>query len=303
MKLTFGISIVLAGLVRLASSQEVAGTAEGFAYGVTGGGDATPDYPADIDELTDMLTDIVPRVIVLDKEFDFTESEGTTTGTRIIQDDCGDSTQKTATWYNAPKTPIDVASNKTIIGVSDKGIIKGKGLRMRTGCQNVIIQNIQVSDLNDKFVWGGDAISFDGADQVWVDHVTTARPGLQHYCFGHEASTRITLSNNFIDGESTYSTGCNGYHYWTFEMVGTADQITMKNNYIYHTSGCGPALSGGTLLHAVNNVWEDIDGHALEGGEATAKGIFEGNVFIDVKTLVGDYKGKLRGPTYSSGGV
>lgn len=77
-------------------------------------------------------------------------------------------------------------------------------------------------------------------------------------------------------------------------MVGTADQITMKNNYIYHTSGCGPALSGGTLLHAVNNVWEDIDGHALEGGEATAKGIFEGNVFIDVKTLVGDYKGKLR---------
>lgn len=121
----------------------------------------------------------------------------------------------------------------------------------------------------------------------------TARPGRQHYVFGFNPSKRVTLSNNFVNGESDYSTGCNGYHYWTFEMVGKDDQITMKNNYIYKTSGRSPALSGGTLLHAVNNVWEDNDGHALEGGESAARGLFEGNAWIDVKALVAEYAGKL----------
>lgn len=101
------------------------------------------------------------------------------------------------------------------------------------------------------------------------------------------------LSNNFINGESDFSTGCDGYHYWTFEMVGEDDQITMKNNYIYKTAGRGPALSGGTLLHAVNNVWEDVNGHAIEGGDTAARGIFEGNAFIKVKQLVSDYQGRL----------
>ncbi|KAI3541656.1 pectin lyase [Colletotrichum filicis] len=259
--------------------------------------------PKDIDELTKYLTDDEPRVIALSQEYDFTESEGTETGTacaswgtgaacqRIIQDDCGSSTKETDTWYKAARTPIDVGSNKTIIGVGNKGVIKGKGLRMQGS--NVIIQNIEITDLNHKYVWGGDALSFAGADLVWVDHVTTTRPGRQHYVFGFTASKRITLSNNFINGNSTYSTGCDGYHYWTFEMVGKDDQITMKNNYVYMTAGRGPALSGSTLLHAVNNVWEDTKGHAIEGGEATARGIFEGNAFINVNQLVSDYQGKL----------
>jgi pectate lyase len=101
------------------------------------------------------------------------------------------------------------------------------------------------------------------------------------------------LSNNFIDGNSPYSTGCNGYHYWNFELVGHDDQITMKNNYIVKTAGRSPALSFKTLLHAVNNVWEDNNGHALEGGEPDARGIYEGNVFINVKSLVATYKGRL----------
>ncbi|KAJ4245073.1 hypothetical protein NW762_014284 [Fusarium torreyae] len=297
----------LAGLAQLGAAQSVVGKAEGFATGVTGGGSATPDHPETIEELTDLLTDNKPRVIVLSKEFDYTDSEGDETGTvcanwgegegvqKIIADDgnCGDSPSSQATWPKAPRTPIDVASDKTILGVGDKGAIKGKGLRVRGGAKNVIIQNIAVTDLNPEYVWGGDAISFDDAELVWVDHVTTARPGRQHYCFGHSPSKKITLSNNFINGESTFSTGGDGYHYWTFEMVGEDDEITMQNNYIYRTAGRSPALSGNTLLHAVNNVWEENNGHAIEGGEATARGIFEGNVFINVKQLVSDYAGKL----------
>jgi pectin lyase len=69
-------------------------------------------------------------------------------------------------------------------------------------------------------------------------------------------------------------------------MVGTGDSITMKNNYITKTAGRGPALSGKTLLHAVNNVWFDVKGHLLEGGDAGARGIFEGNVFNNVQNVV-----------------
>ncbi|CAG7559813.1 unnamed protein product [Fusarium equiseti] len=299
--------VALAGLAQLATAQSVVGKAEGFAAGVTGGGNATPDHPETIEELTDLLTDDKPRVIVLSKEFDYTDSEGDETGTvchnwgdeegkqKIIADngDCGDTPSSQATWPKAPRTPIDLGSDKTILGVGDKGAIKGKGLRIRGGARNVIIQNIAITDLNPEYVWGGDILSFDEAELVWVDHVTTARPGRQHYVFGHSPSKKITLSNNFINGESPFSTGGDGYHYWTFEMVGEDDQITMKNNYIYRTAGRSPALSENTLLHAVNNVWEDNNGHAIEGGSDKARGIFEGNAFINVKQLVGDYAGRL----------
>ncbi|KAF5025990.1 hypothetical protein F66182_1931 [Fusarium sp. NRRL 66182] len=295
----------LAGLAQLGASQSVVGKAEGFATGVTGGGDAAPDHPETIEELTDLLTDAQPRVIVLSKAFDYTDSEGDETGTvchnwgegegvqKIIQDngDCGGTASSKATWPKAPRTPIDVGSDKTILGVGDKAVIKGKGLRMRDGAKNIIIQNIAITDLNPEYVWGGDALSFDGTELVWVDH--TARPGRQHYVFGHEASKKITLSNNFIDGESPFSTGGDGYHYWVFEMVGADDQITMKNNYIYRTGGRSPALSENTLLHAVNNVWEENNGHAIEGGSDKARGIFEGNAFINVKQVVSDYAGRL----------
>ncbi|KAG6357323.1 hypothetical protein INS49_015201 [Diaporthe citri] len=287
MKSTSTILAALAGLSSLVAAQGVLGEVEGFATVVTGGGSVAAVTPKDIDELTEFLTDDEPRVITLSKEYDYTESEGTESG----NDSCDGGDGSTATWWKAPTQPIDVGSNKTILGVGSDGAIKGKGLRMRGS--NVIIQNIMVSDLNHEYVWGGDAIGFDGADLVWVDHVTTARPGRQHYVFGFNPSKRITLSNNFINGESDFSTGCDGYHYWTFEMVGEDDQITMKNNYIYKTAGRGPALSGGTLLHAVNNVWEDVNGHAIEGGDTAARGIFEGNAFIKVKQLVSDYQGRL----------
>ncbi|KNG47828.1 pectin lyase [Stemphylium lycopersici] len=276
----------IASLAHMASAVGVVGKAEGFAHGVTGGGNATPQYPKDIKELTSLLTDSTARVIVLDKTFDYTESEGTITGTAC-------QVTETVTYYKAPKTPIKVGSNKTLLGIGSKGIIKGKGLSFSG--KNVIVQNIQVSDLNHKYVWGGDAISFAGADLIWIDHVTTARPGRQHYVFGFTPSTRITLSSNFINGASDYSTGCDGYHYWVFEMVGTGDSITMKHNFITKTAGRGPALSGKTLLHAVNNVWSDVKGHLLEGGDTGARGIFEGNVFDNVQNLVANYEGKLFG--------
>lgn len=57
------------------------------------------------------------------------------------------------------------------------------------------------------------------------------------------------------------------------------------DNYVQTTSGRGPALGGNTLFHAVNSVWSDVVGHALEG-EGPA--LFEGCYFEDVEEVVGD---------------
>lgn len=83
------------------------------------------------------------------------------------------------------------------------------------------------------------------------------------------SSTHSPLSNSFTD-------------WWRLE------------NYVYKTSGRSPALSGNTLLHAVNNVWSTNSGHLLEGDKSTSRGLYEGNYFEDVPTVVVDgFAGQL----------
>lgn len=75
------------------------------------------------------------------------------------------------TYDKAAVTPIDVAPNKSLIGIGTSGVIRGKGLRIANGSKNVIIQNIHITELNPKYIWGGDAITIASADLIWVDHV------------------------------------------------------------------------------------------------------------------------------------
>lgn len=159
---------------------------------------------------------------------------------------------------------------------------------------NIIIQNVKITNLNPKYVWGGDALSLSGTSNIWIDHVETSEPGRQHYSFGQDANHGVTISNSFINGKTRYSASCNGHTYWGEEMVGKDDSITWYANHVFMTSGRSPALSGGTLLHAVNNVFSDNTGHLIEGGEAAARGLFEGNVFKTIgTTLDAGFKGKL----------
>lgn len=44
------------------------------------------------------------------------------------------------------------------------------------GVKNVIIQNIKVHQINPQYVWGGDGITVDGGDKIWIDHVTVCSP-------------------------------------------------------------------------------------------------------------------------------
>ncbi|KAI0170729.1 putative pectate lyase [Pestalotiopsis sp. NC0098] len=311
MRFAASFAAVAAALSSTVSAVSVSGAAEGFAKGVTGGGSATPVYPSTTAELVSYLGDSSARVIVLTKTFDFTGTEGTTTSTgcapwgtasacqlAINQNDWCDNYQASApkasvSYDNAGLLGITVGSNKSLIGSGSAGVIKGKGLRIVSGASNIIIQNIHITDLNPHYVWGGDAITLDGTDMVWIDHVKTSLIGRQHIVLGNSASNRVTISNSEIDGSSTWSATCDANHYWALYFTGSGDLVTFKNNYIHHTSGRGPKVAGNTLLHAVNNYWYSSSDHAFEV-DSGAMILAEGNVFQNVPSpVLTDIEGQL----------
>ncbi|KAJ4337416.1 hypothetical protein N0V87_004739 [Didymella glomerata] len=294
---------VFAAVAALAGSafgaDAVKGSAEGFAKGVTGGGSAAPVYPSTTAQLISYLSDSSPRVIVLTKTFDFTGTEGTVTSAGCAPWGTASTCQKAINkdgWCdnyqpNAPKVSnikydkagvlgMTIGSNKSLIGQGSKGVIKGKGVRIVSNAKNVIIQNVRFTDINPQYVWGGDAITIDGADLVWIDHVTTDLIARQHIVLGNSASNRVTISNNEINGASSWSATCDGRHYWGLYFTGSSDTVTFKNNYVHHTSGRSPKVAGNTLLHAVNNYFYAI-AHAFEA-DSGSKILAEGNVFQNV---------------------
>jgi len=74
------LAITLSTLACLSQTLAV-GTPFGLASDATGGGSATPATPSSNDELASWLSDDTARVIVLDKIYDFTDAEGTTSET------------------------------------------------------------------------------------------------------------------------------------------------------------------------------------------------------------------------------
>jgi pectin lyase len=270
------LSVVsVAGLV--AAQTGMVGSATGFASGVTGGGDATPAVPADINELVSWLTDDEPRVILLDKEYNFLESEGTTTenGCRPDSNTCGSKGQDAldgpnwcsasyptieVTYDIAATKPIDIKSNKSIVGVDDKGVVRGKGFRVVSGAKNIIFQNFHITELNPQYIWGGDAIQMSGTDLIWIDHMKFSLIGRQFLVTGYESAGRVTISNSELDGETSWSASCNGEHYWTMLFLGENDKITLANNWVHNTSGRSPKVGETTTLHAVNNFFDTNGG-------------------------------------------
>ena len=95
---------------------------------------------------------------MLDKEYNFLNAEGrqTATGCRPSSNTCGSAGQDAlegpnwcgtnpdiqVTYYVSPTKPIDIKGNKSIVGVGNKGVIRGKGFRLVNNVKNIIIQNV-----------------------------------------------------------------------------------------------------------------------------------------------------------------
>ncbi|KAJ1302352.1 hypothetical protein OPQ81_001166 [Rhizoctonia solani] len=283
---------------------------------------AAQAIPSSAAQLKSWLEDDVTRNILLDRTYDFTDTEACsppwaptgpgcapwscTPNPQLSLDGggwCGSNPAITATYKKAGTSGIRVKSNKTILGKGTSGWIKGKGLLL-SGVSNVIIQNIRISDLNPQYVWGGDALYIDNSSKVWVDHNYFKSVGRQFIVTGFGEAKQVTISNNYFDGQSTWSTGCDGHHYWALLFAGNGDQITFARNYVYYTAGRGPH-TGGTAgysltIHMYNNYFDNITGHAIDA-DTGSKILAEGNHFNNVKTpSTGNANGAVFAPTSSS---
>ncbi|GAB1527852.1 hypothetical protein RhiTH_011040 [Rhizoctonia solani] len=291
------------------------GSLFGYAKGTTGRAAATQAAPTSTAQLKSWLKDNVAHNILLNRTYDFTDTKSSVTETGCKPWTCSpnpqlainphnwcleDAAKVTVTYKKAGTNSILVGSNKTILGKGTSGWIKGKGLRL-IGSTNIIIQNVRISDINPQYVWGGDAISLEGASKVWIDHNYIKSIGRQFLISHFDPNIQVTISNNYFDGQSTR---CNEHHYWSFYFVGKADEITFARNYIYHTAGRGPkvgGISGNTQsIHVYNNYWNDVTGNALEPNNGS-RVLMEGNVFNKVKApSSGGSAGTVFAPTSSS---
>ncbi|EMR86912.1 hypothetical protein ACHAPC_004670 [Botrytis cinerea] len=291
------ITLALSPLINAATT--VSGSAYGFAKGVSGGGSAVAAAPSDIAQLKSWLADSTPRVILIDKTFNFVGSEGSATDTGCYQASCKPSNggqdyigtlsctpgsnivASTITYDKAGSTPLVVASSKTLLGVGSAGVIAGKGLRIPATSTNIIIQNIHFTNMNPAHVWGGDAISLEGSRGVWIDHCKFSLIGRQ-MIVSHYAASQFTISNCEFYGTTTTSATCNGNHYWTMMIDGPNDLLTLDRNYWHNLSGRAPKVSGtNAVVQITNNYMANNAGHDFELYDGTTV-LVEGNVLENV---------------------
>jgi pectate lyase len=319
-----GAALALAFALTAVTAKAQPATPDGFALGVSGGGDTAPQSPKSIGELKMLLCDRTnaegrciddtPRVIRLDRGFDFGGSEGQSVERGCIVRQCPAGTAselalnvagfcdgRTAArvdYDKAGRAPLQVGSNKTLIGVGSAGAIRGKGLTLKGGAHNIIIRNITIADINPQVVWGGDALTIDGADGVWLDHNVFANIGRQMVVTGFGAATHVTLSNNLFDGRTRYAAYCDGHHYWLMLLLGVNNTITVARNWIRWTSGRGPHAGGmrgaSVEAHMVNNYFQEVSAEgAANPLTPLSHLLLEGNYFAAVSHPVFRHGGDI----------
>lgn len=264
-----------------------------------------------------VCTDDTPRIIRLQGTIDFTGSEGSNTRPGCDYSQCTAPTpnerlvllndQDThcdgrptfgVTYDKAGENPLRVGSNKSLIGVGNDAVLRGKGLRIGNGAQNVIIRNITIEQINSGIIFVGDAISIDNASRIWIDHNRFNHIGRQFIVTGFGPVKDLTISWNDFDGRNEVSHYCDGRHYWNLLLLGNGDEISLYNNWIRHFSGRAPDAGAGgntvSLLHIAGNHFLDGYWHALDIG-APVRALVEGNTFqtVDVPILEGNNPGNI----------
>lgn len=309
---------IFCALVLIPQLSQAADLPDGFAKAVTGGGNASVVHPATLQELKNALCaayekngnciDDTPRVIALDHAFDFRGSVVSNGSAQVTETGCmanacpqgggqwainganGFCQSKlpaTVTYDRAGLQRLKIGSNKTLLGVGTHAGIQGMGLFIGGGTHNVIVRNLTLSDINSRTVWGGDGLTLDDTDGVWIDHDTFARIGRQMIVTGWGSATHVTISNNEFDGRTLYSATCDGHHYWVWLFLGHHDTLTLARNYVHDTSGRAPHAGGmgnaEIRAQLVNNVFANLSYQgAIMSRTATSHLLVEGNYFEDV---------------------
>ncbi len=319
---------------------EAAVAPTGFAQGVTGGAGGetvqvtTPSALAAAlcaTESGGVCTDTTPRIIEVPSQvFDFTGSEGSHAEPGCVVNQCAAAVQSEyilnslgacdasagtpakatfdVTVDNAGTDPLLVGANKTVIGLGAGATLRGKGLLLHD-VNNVIVRNLTITGINPRVVWGGDALTLDGVDGVWIDHNRFSLIGRQMLVTGFGAATHVTVSRNEFDGTTPYGAYCDGKHYWVMLVLGSSNTMTVSENWIHDTSGRGPHAGGmenaAVTMQLADNLYETIPGFAANPETPLAKLLMEANVFDDVTTpvLLDSTGGLAFAPTSTSEGA
>ncbi|SDM13638.1 Pectate lyase [Daejeonella rubra] len=154
---------------------------------------------------------------------------------------------------------IDVASNKTIIGLNG-ATLNGVGLALYR-VNNIIIKNLKINK-----VIGGDGITIkETSHHIWVDHCEIWQDRTHGWDYYDELlevtdrSTYVTISNNkFHDSHIAFLIGSGDAQTTDIGYL----KVTMYGNYFYNISERQPSTRFG-YMHVFNNYFNNGSGYTV----------------------------------------
>jgi pectate lyase len=268
----------------------------GFASsaGTNGGGDAEPVLATTVDDIVNAVKSDDPKVVLIPEGvIDVRRTGKDVTQTVACPTPCPDDTDSPGMLtYNlltegqscpdtVPATRnerrIKIGSNTTLVGLGRGAALLGGSLY--TASTNVIIRNLILYGVNPGLIEAGDGITLDdGADGVWVDHVTFR---LVSDGFIDSTSGSKNLTFSWLRNDGTNPAACGGRHPRSNELSDTT--ATIHHTLWEHVNGRAPAVTHSeSLVHLFDNVVEDDAGYAVGAG-CDAQVLVQDEVFEDVK--------------------
>ncbi|MGY1584546.1 pectinesterase family protein [Streptomyces sp. MN13] len=144
---------------------------------------------------------------------------------------------------------IEVASDKTIVGVGATGELVQGEFHLGPGTHNVIIRNLTIRDSAVEGDWDCKDTDFDGIQMDTVHHVWVDHNRFSNICDGQldvrKDSEYVTVSyNRFENNNKTFGLG------WTTNVK---TQITIDHNWFRNTKQRNPSVDNAAYAHLYNN--------------------------------------------------
>ena len=234
----------------------------GGAYNVTGGGNAAPIVVTTFADLLKYVQDDQPRVLHVSGTLGAGWSG--TSGDRLIVK----------------------ASNKTIIGISPRTVLKAPILIK--GVQNIIVRNLVINGPGSNADQAWDNINIENAKNVWIDHC--------EFWDGQDGNADVIKgADNVSFTWNIFGYKKNGTHNLS-NLIASSDSepvsvgklnVTFMNNWWTGAAQRQPRCRYG-YIHVVNNLYTK-DGLQSDYGMAAGyecKILAENNHFIGINTPI-----------------
>ncbi|XEC96744.1 polysaccharide lyase family 1 protein [Paenibacillus tarimensis] len=186
----------------------------------------------------------------------------------------------------------------SIIGIADRGIFNGSGLKIHG--HNIIIENLTI-----QYVEGKDGIEVNNATDVWIRHnsfIDGGRDLPEGIRFDELMSIKnnsqhvIVSWNHFKDSNRVLLVGSND------GLDALPDRrLIMHHNYIENVTQRVPLYRGGHA-HMYNNYIKNVNLSA-SNVRSNAKMRIENNYFEDVRDPIGDFHGLIPGRWEVNGNI